>query len=134
MELPCHLNLPIGIEAFGSATLPPAGSSSRQACLRPFPNEIPFKLSECSENVEDQLAATGGGIDLLSQTPEPNPPAIQLGHQLNERRKRATQAIEPPNDEDITIPNVFQSSGQPRPICLGATGRIPEDLLAADSL
>src|SRR4051794_36694715 len=62
-----------GSKAPRSAEQPTSSPSSCQACVGPLPDEIPLKLRQCAEDVEDQFAATGGGIDLLLQGPKANP-------------------------------------------------------------
>jgi hypothetical protein len=55
MELPGHLDFSIGVEALGSAPLPPASPSSCQTGIRSFPNEVAFKLCQRPRDMEDQL-------------------------------------------------------------------------------
>src|SRR3954468_4927326 len=40
----------------GPAKQPAARSSSLEACVGPLPDQIPLKLRQCSEDVEDQFA------------------------------------------------------------------------------
>jgi hypothetical protein len=84
--------------------------------------------------MEERLAATGPGIYLLRQTPEPNPAAIESSHQLDQGSKGTAQPIEPSDEEDITLPGVLKRSGKVVSIGLGATGRIPKDLRAPSGL
>jgi hypothetical protein len=54
--------------------------------------------------VEDELAAGGGGVDLLSQALEADPPLSELRHDFDQVLQRPPQAIEPPDDEGIPFP------------------------------
>jgi hypothetical protein len=84
VELPSHLYLTIDVEALGPPTLPPSSAGGRKTGIGSFPNEVSLKLRQCPEDMEDQSAATGCGVDLLRQTLEPDPATIELGHQLNQ--------------------------------------------------
>jgi hypothetical protein len=44
-----------------------------------LPDEVPLELGQRSENMKDQLAAAGGGVDLLLQGSEANPRSQGLG-------------------------------------------------------
>ena len=50
-----------------SSAEPSSCSCSQQAGLGALPDQVAFELGECAEDVEDQLAAAGGGVDLLLQ-------------------------------------------------------------------
>src|SRR3954467_12119392 len=65
----------LGSQHLGPTKQPTSSSSSCQACVGPLPDEIPLKLCERSEDMEDELAATGRGVDLLLQGAEANAPA-----------------------------------------------------------
>ena len=58
------------IERLGSrsAALSPPNARRRKTCLCAFPNQVALKLGERAEVVEDQLAGTRRGIDVLGQT------------------------------------------------------------------
>jgi hypothetical protein len=50
---------------FWPAAFFPSGTGCCQSSLSSFPNEVSLKLRQCAEDMEDQLAATGGiGEDL----------------------------------------------------------------------
>jgi hypothetical protein len=54
-------------------------------------DEVAFELGQGSEDVEDEHAAGGGGVDRLLQTPEPDPSLGELGDgvsQVAEERPR----------------------------------------------
>ena len=56
----------------GSAKQPATGAGSLEACMSALPDEVTLELSERTKDMEDELPATGGGINLLLQRPEAN--------------------------------------------------------------
>src|SRR5688572_24515356 len=73
--------------------------------------------------MEDQLAAAGGGVDLLRQALEANASLPELPDRLDEVRERTPEAIELPDNQGIPAPDVsvvcylrrWRSSGRPWP-------------------
>ena len=57
----------------------PAGPSSRQPSGRAFADEVAFEFGQGGEDVEDELAARGGGVDRLLGAAEPDPAVGQAG-------------------------------------------------------
>jgi hypothetical protein len=49
--------------------------------------------------VEHQLAAWGGGVDLLLQAAEPDPAVGQAGDGVDQVPQRAAQAVQLPDDQ-----------------------------------
>jgi hypothetical protein len=49
-----------------------AGPSGGQPRGRALADEVAFELGQGGEDVEDELAAGGGGVDRLLQAPEPD--------------------------------------------------------------
>ena len=75
-----------------------------------------------------------GGVDLLGQALEADPPLGQGGHHLDQVLERAAQAIEPPDDEGVPFPEIGEDVLQDGPLGLRATGRFLVDLAAAGLL
>src|SRR5512142_710882 len=73
-----------------------------------LPDQVAFELSERAEDVEDQLAAAGGGIDLLLQRLEADPPLLKQGDGVDEVAQRAAQPVQPPDDEGVARAHVRQ--------------------------
>src|SRR2546422_1078536 len=105
------------------ATTPATGPSGDQPGLRPFADDIPFEFGQGGEDVEDQLAAAGGGVDLLGQAFEADPPPLQPGDGLYKVWQRSPETIELPHDEGITRSDVVERLLKTCPVGLGATGR-----------
>jgi hypothetical protein len=49
-----------------------AGPGGSQPSAGAFTDEVAFELSEGGEDVEDELAAGGGGVDCLLEAAEPD--------------------------------------------------------------
>src|SRR4051794_15181833 len=65
-------------QRLGSAKQSAACSSCLESCIGALANEIPLELGERAEDVEDQLATAGRGVDLLLQGPKANAPVLEL--------------------------------------------------------
>ncbi len=74
---------------FLASALPPAGTGRGQADLGSLTDAVPLALGQGPEDVEDQLAAAGGGVDLLGQAPEAAAPLMQVGARLEQVAERA---------------------------------------------
>src|SRR4051812_34813620 len=57
-------------QPLGPAKQPATSPRSRQACVSALADEVSLELGEGAEDVEDELTATGRGIDLLLQGSE----------------------------------------------------------------
>lgn len=84
--------------------------------------------------MEDELAAAGRGVDALLKALEAHAFVHQVTHRLDEMWQRPPQPIQLPDDKCILLAAELQRGGEARAICLGSTGRVGEDLLAASSL
>ena len=45
--------------------------------MRPFPDQVPFKLGECGKHMEDQIARRTGGLDVFGQAFKSNLPLFE---------------------------------------------------------
>jgi hypothetical protein len=73
-----HLQL-MGGQHRGTAAVAAAGTGGSQPRRRALADQVTFKLGQRSEDVEDELAAGGGGVDGLLEAAEPNPAVGQAG-------------------------------------------------------
>jgi hypothetical protein len=64
--------------------MPTTGTCCRQTRLGAFTDQIALKLGKRAKAVEDQLACTGGSVDVLPQTLEANPTLGKCGDGLDE--------------------------------------------------
>jgi len=54
--------------------------------MRALADEVTLKLGQCPKDVKDELAATGGGVDLLLQGTEADAPLLQLPDGVDQMR------------------------------------------------
>src|SRR4051794_41377724 len=64
----------LGCEHFGSAKQSAARPGSSKAGVGALPDEIPLELGQCPEDMEDELAAAGGGVQLFLERAETDAP------------------------------------------------------------
>jgi hypothetical protein len=116
---PCRVR-----ERFGSA----AGTATRPCCrqtrISTLEDEVGLELSEGSKDVEDGLPAWRGGVDVLGQALEANAAPVQVGQRVDEVPQRPAQAVEPPDDNGVTFPELLQGRGQTGTVRFGTRGRI----------
>jgi len=62
-----------------AAAVAAAGPGGGQPGGGAFADEVAFELGQGGEDVEDELAAGGGGVDRFLEAPEPNPTLGQPG-------------------------------------------------------
>ncbi len=79
--------------------------------------------------MKNQSATAGSGIQALLNAFEPNAPVAQSLNHFNEMPQRATQAIEFPDDQDVTLPRIVQGFVQSRSSGFRATGNIGKNYL-----
>jgi hypothetical protein len=96
-----------------------------------LPDEVPFKLRQRPEDVEHQLAAAGGGVDLLLQALEVDALTLEVPDRLDEVLKGSAKPIQPPDDQRVAFAQLPQSVTQTWPVRLRTGGLVSEDLLAA---
>ncbi len=96
-------------------------------------DEIPLELSQCSEEMEDQLATTGRRVDLLLQGPEANAAFLEVTDGVDQMRQRATEPVETPDNEGVPLTEVSQCICKPWAVCTGTRCRVGENPLTACS-
>jgi hypothetical protein len=60
------------------------GPSGSQSGSGAFADEVAFELGQGREDVEDELAAGGGGVDRLLEAAEPNPTLGKLSNGVDQ--------------------------------------------------
>ena len=93
-------------EHLGPAKQPAALAGCYKPRVGPLPDEVTFKLRQCPEHMEDELPATGRGVDLLLQRPEANAPAGKVKHRVNKMRQGAAKPVQPPDNQGVPGPQV----------------------------
>ncbi len=79
--------------------------------------------------MKNQSPAAGSGIQALLNALEPNAPITQSPHDFNEMPQRATEAIEFPDYNDVTLSRIVEGFIQSRSSSLRATSNIGKDFL-----
>jgi hypothetical protein len=86
--------------------------------------EVAFKLRERSQDVEKEFATRRGGIDIVLETFETDPTAIQCLHALNEMLEAAPQTVQLPHDQRIASPQRLANSLQTGAFLRSARGPV----------
>ena len=120
-------------------SLPAPGSCRGQSSEGPFPDQLSFEFRQSREEREDQLSAGGRRVDagpLAGEHPDPDVPVVEVLHQVDEMAEIATEAIEPPDDDHVSLPRRLEEGGEPRAV-LTLSSRCPDawssDRVVADA-
>lgn len=84
-------------------------SGSGEAGLGALADDVAFELGQRPEDMEDELPAGGGRIDVLGDALEPDLPVCQSPDRFDEVGEGAAQPIQAPDDERIACPDVVES-------------------------
>ena len=107
-------------------SLPAPGSCRGQSSEGPFPDQLSFEFRQSREEREDQLSAGRRRVDagpLAGEHPDPDVPVVEVLHQVDEMAEIATEAIEPPDDDHVSLPRRLEEGGEPRAV-LTLSGRL----------
>ena len=96
----------MGGHARGTAAVAAAGPGGSQPGGRAFADEVAFELGQGGKDMEDQLAARGGGIDRLLQAAEPNAALGQSGDGVDQMPQGPAQSVELPDDQGVAGPQL----------------------------
>jgi hypothetical protein len=83
------------------------------------------------QRYEDQLAATGCGVNCFSEALEPDAVLLQVCHRINQVPKGPSQPVKPPDNKGVPLTQMGECVLKPRPAGFSATDMIGEDSLAA---
>jgi hypothetical protein len=72
------------VQSPGAAPLPAASARRLQRGLGALPDEIVLEFGQGPKDMEDELAAGTGRIDLLSEALEPDAALLEQSHRLNQ--------------------------------------------------
>jgi hypothetical protein len=107
----CVLLLTVQVDGHGTlllakvlspAAFPAACSRGCQPRVRPFADEITFKLRERSKDMKHQLAAGCRRIDGFGDALESDQIGLQLSHQLDQVLEGPPQPVEPPDRQQVS--------------------------------
>ena len=85
--------------------------------MRSLPYDIPFKLSKRSKDVKDQFSSGCGRVDVLGDALEADVSVVQAGDGLDEVVEGSAEAVEPPNDQGVALPDVVDGFVEPYALC-----------------
>ena len=110
----------------GAPSLPAPGSCRGQSSEGPFPDQLSFEFRQSREEREDQLSAGRRRVEagpLAGEHPDPDVPVVEVLHQVDEMAEIATEAIEPPDDDHVSLPRRLEEGGESRAV-LTLSGRL----------
>ena len=111
-----------------------AGPGGGQPGAGAFADEVAFELGQGGEDVEDELAARGGGVDRLLEAAEPDPAVGQAGDGVDQVPQGAAEPVQLPDHEGVAGAQLVQELLEGGPVGAGAAGGVGEDPVAAGRL
>jgi hypothetical protein len=91
-----------------AAAVAAAGPSGGQPGGGAFADQVAFELGQGREQMEDELAARGGGIDRFLETPETDAAVAEAGDGIDQVAQGATQPIKPPHHKGVARTKLVQ--------------------------
>ena len=70
---------------------------------------------------------------LAGEHPDPDVPVVEVLHQVDEMAEIATEAIEPPDDDHVSLPRRLEEGGEPRAVLTLSRRLVLVDRLGADA-
>jgi hypothetical protein len=132
IQLLSHLEL-VSSQHRRTTTPAPAGPGRGQPGGRALTDQVAFELGQGGEDVEDELAARRGRVDGFLQAPEADPALSQAGDGVDQVPQGAAEAVEFPDDQGVTGPQLVQDLFENRAVAAGAAGGLGEHSIAAGS-
>ena len=117
-----------------SAAVAAPGPGGGQPGAGAFADEVAFELGQGGEDVEDELAAGGGGVDRLLEATEPDPAVGEAGDGVDQVAQRPAQPVQLPDDQGVAGAQLVQELLEDRPVGAGAAGGLGEHPVAAGTL
>src|SRR4051794_5496304 len=99
--------------------------------MGPLPDQIPLKLSQSAKDVKDELAAAGGGVDLLLYRAEANAALLQVPDGVDQMRQGAAEAVQAPHNKGVACTEVGERLGEPGAFRHGAGHGVGVELFTA---
>jgi hypothetical protein len=111
-----------------------AGPGRSQASAGAFADQVAFELGQGGEDVEDKLAAGGGGVNRLLETSEPDAAVSESGDGVNQMAQGPAQSVEFPDDQGVAGAQLVQDLLEGGAVGAGAAGGLGEHPVAASVL
>ena len=112
----------------------PRARGGGQPSRRPFADEVAFELGQGREDVEDELAAGGGGVDGLLEAAEPDAAVGQAGDGVDQMPQGPAEPVEFPDDQGVAGAQLIQDLDEGGAVGAGAAGGLGEHPVAAGVL
>src|SRR5689334_748762 len=101
IQLPGQFDL-LRRQCFRPSSKLPSDPGSLQSGVRPLLDDVPLKLRQRPEDVEDEFPAGGGGIDVLREAFKADLTVVELSDAGNEVFEGAPKTVQLPDDKGIT--------------------------------
>jgi hypothetical protein len=101
-----------GVEHRRAAAVAAASPGGYQPGGGALAHQVAFELGQGGEDVEDKLAAGGGGVDRLLERPEPDAALSQAGDDVDQMAQGAAEAVEFPDDQGVAGPELVEDLGE----------------------
>jgi hypothetical protein len=85
------------------AAVAAAGPGGGQPGAGAFADQVAFELGQGREDMKDELAGGGGGVDRLLEAAEPDPALSQPRDGVDQMPQGAAEPIEPPPPELLLL-------------------------------
>ena len=89
-----------------------------------------LELRQGGEDMEDELAAGAGGVDLLLQAHEADALVVKHVDRSYQLFQGPAEPIQPPDNQGVALAHELEGLGEAAPEGLGPAGLVGEDLLA----
>jgi len=104
----------------------------RQGRRLTFADQGALELCDGTENLEDEHASCGGGVDAFGQRHQLDAAFLKVFGRGDQLLQRAVEAVELPHDQHVAAAqHVVEDARQLGPVPFGSRGLLGVDLLAA---
>lgn len=119
------------VEGGRSATGPASASGGFHAGAGALADEVGLEFGDGSEDVEDEFAAGGGGVDGFGEGPELDAGVSEFCHGPDEVGEGAAEPVEAPDHDDVAGAGEAAEGFELGAVIESAGGAVGEDPLAA---
>jgi hypothetical protein len=96
------------VEGAGPATEAPASSRGLKPRECPLPDKLPLEFGQGFEDMEDQPAACGRGVQTLLYASEAHTPRLHLPHQLDQLSQGPPEPVQPRHHQHVIVAAVAE--------------------------
>jgi len=120
-----------GVDDRGPAADAPPGAGGRQAFAGAGDDQLADELGQGGEDVEDEPAAGGGGVEVLVEGGEADVAAAEVGHGGDQVLQGPAEPVEGRDDEGVAGGHEREAGGELGPVGVLAGLLLGEDAPAA---